>query len=190
GDDHRADHQACRQRHGRCVGADHDGIGYRHAEAVGRRRDDQLMGTDVMNAWTRSPWTDAGQIVAFIDPDGLPGESAGRPPSEWYRRLIAANDMSGAIEFLALALPRYDCIVWVAQALLETGAVDRHDAMMTTVLRWIDNPQDDLRRRAQAEAIAERRTNAAKLLALAIAYSGGSVAPPDLPPVNVPPESC
>lgn len=143
-----------------------------------------------MDAWTRSPWTDAGQIVAFIDPDGLPGESAGRPPAEWYRRLIAANDMSGAIEFLALALPRYDCIVWVAQALLETGAVDRHDAMMTTVLRWIDNPQDDLRRRAQAEAIAERRTNAAKLLALAIAYSGGSVAPPDLPPVNVPPESC
>ena len=148
------------------------------------------MGTDVMIPWTRSPWTDAGQIVAFIDPDGLPGQAAGLAPAEWYRHLVASNDLSGAIEFLALALPRYECVVWVAHALLETGAVDRHDALMTTALRWIDNPQDDLRRRAHAEANGERRTTASKLLALAIAYSGGSVAPPDLPPVNVPPEAC
>jgi hypothetical protein len=143
-----------------------------------------------MNAWTRSPWTDAGQILSLIDPHAPPGPAAGLPPAEWYAHLLEANETSGAISFLAQALPRYECIVWISQALLEIGAVDRHDRIMTSVLRWIDSPDDSLRRLALAEAERESRDTPAKLLAFAVALSGGSMVPPEYPPVTVPPETC
>ena len=130
-----------------------------------------------MNAWTRSPWTDAGQILSLIDPHAPPGPAAGLPPAEWYAHLLETNETSGAISFLA-------------QALLEIGAVDRHDRIMTSVLRWIDSPDDSLRRLALAEAERESRDTPAKLLAFAVALSGGSMVPPEYPPVTVPPETC
>jgi hypothetical protein len=143
-----------------------------------------------IQAWTRSPFTDAGQIVTLLDKRGGPGAAAGLSPAAWYEQLIAANETSEALSFLAQALPRYECIVWVAQALLEIGAVDREERLMVAILRWIDSPDDSLRRVVMAEADRETEDTPAKLLGLAVAFSGGSMVPPEYPPVTVPPETC
>ena len=131
-------------------------------------------------SWSRSTWTDAGQLANLIDPDADSSEAVGQTPPAWFARLVGRGDLTEACEFLAHALPRYECVVWAAQALLETGAVDRADPAVVAILRWIDNPDDATRRAAGAAADAVRNASAPKLLANAVFFSGGSIAPPDL----------
>jgi hypothetical protein len=143
-----------------------------------------------MMNWSRSPWTDAGQIMALLDRDNGPGEAAGKPLHEWFGTLVSGGDVSQAIMFMAQALPRYECVVWGTQALIDIAAADRNDPVMIAVLRWVDNPDDSLRRLAEAAAEREHRNTAAKLLALAVQFSGGSLAAAEFPPVLPPPEVC
>ena len=141
-------------------------------------------------AWRRSPWTDAGQIAAILAPEEGPGEALGKSLPEWFAGLIATDETSAAVSFLAQALPRYECVVWAAQGLLEIGAMDRSDPLATAILRWVDNPDDQLRRSAAALTEQEPRATAARFLAHAIFFSGGSLAPPEMPAVQPPPEVC
>lgn len=141
-------------------------------------------------AWRRSPWTDAGQIAAILAPEDGPGAASGKSLPEWYAGLIATDETSAAAGFLAQALPRYECVVWATQGLLDIGAIDRSDPLVTAVLRWIDDPDDQLRRSAAALAEQETRPTAARFLAQAIFFSGGSLAPPNAPAVQPPPEVC
>ena len=96
----------------------------------------------------------------------------------------------GDFAFLAHALPRYEAVVWGAQVLLEAGIADRHDPLMVAVLRWIDQPGDDLRRNAGDLAEATRRNTPARNLAHAVLMSGGSIAPPEFPAVQPPTAVC
>ncbi|GGC32278.1 hypothetical protein GCM10011371_19640 [Novosphingobium marinum] len=140
--------------------------------------------------WKRSAWTDAGQLVELIDPDSPTREAVGKTLPAWYSGLVDSGDLTGACNFLAHALPRYECIAWAAQALLEIGAVDRKDPLMVASLRWLDDP-DDARRRAANDAAQQVRPDTpAKLLAMAIFFSGGSIAPADLAPVQPAPDVC
>jgi hypothetical protein len=143
-----------------------------------------------MTVWNHSPWTDAGQLTLLIDPDNDPGEAAGQSLPAWYARLLDGGDLDGALEFMAHALPRYECVVWAARALLETGIADRNDPLMIAVLRWIDNPDDTMRRAAADAGDGARRTTPAKLLCDAVFLSGGSLAPVDFPPVQPEPYLC
>ena len=81
-------------------------------------------------------------------------------------------------------------VAWGAQALLEMGAVNRLDPNMVAVLRWIDQPGDGLRREAAELADKTRKDTPAKLLALAVAMSGGSLTAPEFPPVLPPVDTC
>ena len=49
-----------------------------------------------MNAWTRSPWTDAGQILSLIDPHAPPGPAAA----------LRAQGVGGGAVFLYATLPQ------------------------------------------------------------------------------------
>jgi hypothetical protein len=140
--------------------------------------------------WKRSTWTDAGQLVTLIDPDAGPGEAAGRSLPDWFAVLVAKDELSAALGFVAHALPRYECVTWAAQALLETGAAERADPLVNAVLRWIDNPEDATRRAAATMAEAVRQPTPERLLALAVFFSGGSIAPPDLAAVQPAPDIC
>jgi hypothetical protein len=140
--------------------------------------------------WNRSTWTDAGQLVCLIDPDNGPGEAAGQSPPAWFAGLVRRGETGPALNFLAHALPRYECVAWAAQALLEAGAIERTDPPVTAVMRWIDSPDDGTRRAAADAGDAVRQFTPAKLLTQAVFFSGGSIAPPDLPVIQPPPGVC
>lgn len=145
---------------------------------------------DQLATWTRSTWTDAALLAEAVNPRKVPDGAAGKPPHEWYANLVEGNRLFEAVEFVAHALPRYECAVWGAQALLELGVVDRLDPVMVAILRWIDEPSDALRRVCHAEAEKVADNTPAKFLAQAVFLSGGSMAPEDLEPVLPPPDVC
>lgn len=142
-------------------------------------------------AWQKTSWTDAALLAAYADPDSEVSDLAhGRAPHDWYAELVAANQTSDAISLLAHALPRYDCVVWALRCLLELKAIERPDPLTLAVLRWIDQPNDTLRREVQELGDGLKPASPAALLAQAVFFSGGSIAPADLPPIQPPPEAC
>ncbi|MEP7222374.1 MAG: hypothetical protein ABI673_06860 [Novosphingobium sp.] len=143
-----------------------------------------------MTAWNHSPWTDAGQLTLVIDPDNPAQDAQGQTLPAWFARLKDDGDLDGALEFLAHALPRYECVVWAAQALLETGIANRNDPLMIAVLRWIDSPDDTMRRTAGEAGDEAKKTTPAKLLCDAVFLSGGSLAPVEFPAVQPDPYLC
>ena len=140
--------------------------------------------------WKHTVWSDSGQIARQINPDAPPHQSDRLPPHVRFAELTAQGRRNEAVFFIAHALPRYECVVWGAQVLLEAGIADRQDPLMVAVVRWIDQPGDELRRIAGDLAKATRRSSPARLLANAVKMSGGSVAPPDLPAVQPPTDVC
>jgi hypothetical protein len=143
------------------------------------------------SAWTRSLWTDAGLLASDMEPDAeVPEGARGVAPHEWHATLVAGGKWAEAISFLAHALPRYECVVWATRALLEAGAIERSSPATVAVLRWIDGPSDQLRREVNDAVQGLRNGSAAKMLGQAVFYSGGSVAPPDMPHVQVPTQAC
>jgi hypothetical protein len=139
-----------------------------------------------MTNWTRSIWTDAGQVLAAIDPDSDPAPARGAALGNWYAALRDQGDSHAALDFVAHALSRYDTIVWGVQAGLAAGGLDRADPAVVAVMQWIDEPEDALRRAAAAIADAGEESSPALLLCRAVQLSGGSLAPADLPPVLPP----
>lgn len=148
------------------------------------------MAQQAQQAWTRSSWTDASQLVEMIDPKRRVGESPGHPPHEWFAKLVDQGKLMDALAFIAHALPRYECVVWATRALMEMGQIDRADPLATAVLRWIDEPGDALRRNAGALADASNDESPARSLALAVLFSGGSLAPPEYAAVQPPADVC
>jgi len=108
----------------------------------------------------------------------------------WFAQLKAAGELVAALEFLAHSMSRYDCIAWAARAAIATGTIDRADPLLVTVLQWIDEPEDNLRRAAGAAAEAMTNDTPARLLCLAVWFSGGSLTPEDLAPVQPPADVC
>jgi hypothetical protein len=146
----------------------------------------------VQNAdhWSLSAWADAGLLAAQIDPDKVPEAASGVTPARWFATLRAQGKVFDATTFLAHALPRYECVVWAAQTLIESRVLDRTNPLASAALRWIDDPSDHLRRAAGEAAARSGRSGAGELLCQAVFYSGGSIAPEDLAAVNAPPQTC
>jgi hypothetical protein len=142
--------------------------------------------------WTLCRWTDAAQLVAVAGTNPVPDEASGMAPAEWFARLREQGRPVDAVNFLAQALPRYECVVWASRTLLESGAIERTDPLALAALRWTDEPSDELRRAAgdAAEAASERDDSPAVLLCRAVFLSGGSLAPVDLPAIQPRPELC
>lgn len=138
-------------------------------------------------AWTRSLWTDAALLAADIDSQAdIPETAHNVAPHIWYDGLVAASNWTEAIAFLAHALPRYECVVWATRVLLEANAIDRHAPATVAIMRWIDQPSDQLRRDAN-DAVQELRDGSPlKMLGQAVFYSGGSISPPEFPAVLPP----
>ncbi len=145
--------------------------------------------TDIQ-VWSRSPFSDAGQLAAQINPDDPASEAQGQSPQEWYQQLTAGGAYHDAAFLLAHALPRYECVVWGAQVLMEMEAVNRLDPIMVGVLRWIDQPSDSSRRQAGDLAEESRKDSPARKLGMAVMMSGGSISGPDFQPVLPPPTAC
>jgi len=145
---------------------------------------------DQSRHWPLSAWSDAGLLAALIDPDTVPEAAHGVAPAQWFAMLREQGRVFEATTFLAHALPRYECVVWAARTLIESGALVRSDPLVGATLRWIDDPSDHLRRAAGEAADRSGRARAGELLCQAVFYSGGSIAPEDLAAVNAPPQTC
>ena len=143
-----------------------------------------------MAPWTRSTWTDAGQIAAIVDPENPPIEANGQPLHVWHAELVGRGELASALEFMAHGMSRYDCVAWAARSAIALNIVDRTDPLVVTVLQWIDNPDDPLRRAAGAAAETVTKDTPAKLLCLAVWFSGGSLTPEELAPVLPPADVC
>jgi hypothetical protein len=140
----------------------------------------------MMNAWKKTSWTDAGQIFEFIGKaiqhDGTE-EALKTAPAVYFGGLLAEKKLREAVFFVGHALPRYEGVVWAAQTLLAANLLDRKHPLANAILRWIDDPDEDLRRTVKSLSESEDSFAPMRMLAMAVFTSGGSISQPDLPPV-------
>ena len=142
-----------------------------------------------MDNWKLSTWTDAAQLAAYVNPRNVPEAARGVSPETWFAQLRQAGEVVDAVNFIAHAMPRYECVEWAVRALIETG-IARTDPAMVAALRWIDNPSDGLRRAAAELGESLDDETAQSLICQTIFLSGGSISEEDLPPIQPPPDTC
>ena len=147
-----------------------------------------------MDSWTAVKWTDARQIAGAMEMDDSDRPSEGVDPRSYYLALREKGDLDRAIFYLGQALPRFEAVAWAARLLQnrsrKTRLPPRDRQALDRSLRWLEEPIDEYRRAAYDAAQAAGTKSPERLLALAVYTSGGSMAPPDLPPVNPPQEIC
>lgn len=136
--------------------------------------------------WTRTVWTEAGQIRAIL---GWPSEPDDiDPPETVFARLRQAGRLAEGARFLGQALPRFEAVRWAIRDVAQLRPVmpPGPGAAFDAASAWLHDPSDARRRAAHAAAARLTRPSAGGLCALAAFASGGSVAPPDKPPVPAP----
>lgn len=142
--------------------------------------------------WQAVRLTQARQVAQLMDrdPDTWPedcGASAG------YRALRDEGDLSGAIDYLAHALPRLEAITWAARVVEDSAALHppspRDRRALDVALRWLGEPTDAHRRAVLPAIDALRDAGPERHLCHAIFYSGGSIAAAAQPPILPPPEA-
>jgi hypothetical protein len=143
-----------------------------------------------MNDWSRVKWTEAGQVAAVLNWESAGDEDALVSPRVFFTRLREAGRRAEAVHFLSQALPRYESVGWAARMVrdLVPGAPPRSaegDSLKAALL-WLQDPSDGRRRAAWQAAERARDDSPERLAALAVFFSGGSIAPADCPPVPAP----
>lgn len=137
-----------------------------------------------MADWVKVRWTQARQIVTLIDSVAGDDVPEALTPEEYCSALRAASELEAATIFLAVALPRYETIVWAYDIITQRPAGRRAQATRDAIAAWIADPVDARRREARAIQESTAEDSPEKLLAHAVFLSGGSIAPPGLPDVN------
>jgi hypothetical protein len=107
-------------------------------------------------------------------------------PEQFVGALVARELYPDAVRFLAYTLPKREGIWWAwVCARRSAGAEPSPEvtAALDATERWVTQPTDDYRRAAMPVAEAAGFDTSAGCAALAVFLSGGSIAPPDVPPV-------
>lgn len=106
---------------------------------------------------------------------------AGQTPREFLDVLLAHKKHAAAIDFLAHALPPREAVWWGCLCLQHaTPAVlpQVELAAEKAAARWVLDPSEENRKAAQAPGEAAKMGTPAGCLAMAAAWTGGSLAPP------------
>ena len=148
-------------------------------------------------SWLRVTWTEAGQILALCDEAVEPDAAlSGAEPKAYFDGLVTADEFDRAIAFIGCALPRREAVQWAAEALARVGPsvskaqrVGQHE-LLQVVQGWLADPREERRRTAWAVASRVEQSSPEKLLACAVFFSGGSIAPEDCEPVQPMPHVC
>lgn len=112
--------------------------------------------------------------------------TAEHTPSEFAITLLEHRHFNDAIRFIAHALTARDGIWWGCQCArrsVTSETTPEEEAALAAAERWVTEMSDESRRSAFVAANAAGIGTAAGSVALAVFYSGGSLAPPDAPPV-------
>jgi hypothetical protein len=106
-------------------------------------------------------------------------------PAAFLERLIDGGHVRDALGFLARALPKREAIWWAARCARLAGGPSSPEqkAALETAERWCLEPSEELRRAAMAASEEAQLSNPSGCAALAVFFSGGSLAPPDVPVV-------
>lgn len=107
-------------------------------------------------------------------------------PGAFLGRLVDAGLKVDALKFLAHALPKREAVWWGARCTrLACGESlsPVEQAALEAAERWCADPTDERRRAAMQAAEAAKFDRPAGCVALAAFFSGGSLAPPELPAV-------
>jgi hypothetical protein len=107
-------------------------------------------------------------------------------PRDFVQALVQAEHHADAVRFIAHALPRREGIWWAWVCARRMAGGDPPPAIRTALEiteRWISQPTDELRRSAFTAAEGAEFRTPAGCTALAVFFSGGSIAPPDAPAV-------
>ncbi len=141
-----------------------------------------------MTDWTIVLWNDARQIAqhAGLRKEIWPDDATA--PQTFFETLRAEGLLGEAALFIASSLPRLEAISWVSKALPQAPDKKHPDYRERRLLRdmtqrWVDDPDDENRRAVFEKADNSDPEWAETLLGLAVFFSGGSIAPPDLEPV-------
>ena len=116
----------------------------------------------------------------------LPGHS----PFAFFELLVEKSQLLDAIRFLAVWLAPWQAIHWALTCVRELSSAElakgEHDVLLA-VSKWLEEPTEEHRRGAMKMAETTEFESAAGWVAGAAFWSGGSIAPPDLP--EVPPDA-
>lgn len=144
-------------------------------------------------SWLQVAWTDAEQVLALCAVEAEPGAGLGIAPKTYFDALVARDAHDDAVAFLGAALPRLAAVQWSLATLEQAPASGRTTYggdLLGAVRAWLKDPGDPSRRRAWELVRSTEESSPERLLASAIFYSGGSIAPEDCEPVQPEPHLC
>jgi hypothetical protein len=107
-------------------------------------------------------------------------------PPDFVALLVDRKLYPDAVRFLAHGLPKREAVWWgwmSARRSAGENAPPKIKAALEATERWIAQPTEDNRRAAHAAAQIAKFTTAAGCAGLGAFFSGGSLAPPEVPPV-------
>ena len=107
-------------------------------------------------------------------------------PLDFVALLMEKALFPDAVRFVAHALPKREAVWWgwvCARRAAGENPPPKIKAALDATERWIAQPNEDNRRLAMAAAEKAELGTAAGCAGLAAFFSGGSLAPPDAPPV-------
>ena len=110
----------------------------------------------------------------------------GTHPRDYVALLMERELYPDAVRFLAHALPKREAVWWAWTTARRTAGEKPPPpvkAALDATERWIAQPSDPNRREAMAAAEKAGFDSAAGCAGLGAFFSGGSLAPPELPPV-------
>jgi Family of unknown function (DUF6931) len=110
----------------------------------------------------------------------------GLTPRQYLDVLLEKQCYIDAVRFLAHALPKREAVWWAclcARSAAGTLGTDPQTAALQTAERWVTDPSEANRRAAQDAAETAGMGTPAGCAAMAAFWSGGSMAPPNVPVV-------
>ncbi|MBB4286252.1 DUF6931 family protein [Roseospira goensis] len=137
--------------------------------------------------WKKIKAARAADLAVPGDDDDTPlPEAAGDdPPEAVVLRLAGGGRFPDAVKVLAYALPKREAVWWACLAARHSqqtvGASAAAVACVEAAEAWVYKPVEERRQACYRIVESKRPDNPAALTALAAAWSGGSLVPPDAP---------
>ncbi|RMF88341.1 MAG: hypothetical protein D6736_10780, partial [Nitrospinota bacterium] len=107
-------------------------------------------------------------------------------PQQFLTLLIEHEQFLDATRFLAHALPKREAVWWAClciRSVLEEDVPPEEIAALQAAERWVIDPSEEHRRAAMQAAEATEFNTPSSWAAMGAFWSGGSMAPPDVPAV-------
>jgi hypothetical protein len=114
-------------------------------------------------------------------------------PPEYLEQLISAKHYQDAIKFLARSLPSREAAWWACVS--ARNGVDENTAAneakaLELAEQWVFKPTDENRHIAHDAVASLENDSSIHWVGMAVLWSGGSMAPPDVPHVPTAPNMC